>query len=361
MKIITVVGARPQFIKAAVLSRCIKEHFNDDVEEMLVHTGQHVDENMSLVFFDELEIPSPTYQLSISGGTHGAMTGKMLIALEDVLLREKPDRVLVYGDTNSTLAGALAAAKLCIPIAHVEAGLRSFNRVMPEEINRVLTDTLSTYLFCPTCAAVDNLKREGLSRGIHEVGDVMFDAALFFGHVAAKKSVILQTLGLEPGEFVLTTCHRAENTERVDRLTQILQALATIAEEIPVVFPVHPRTLACIHRWGLSHHLHRLLVLEPVSYLDMSSLEQSAQVILTDSGGIQKEAFFYGVPCVTMREETEWVETVDLGWNQVVGACQGQIVSAFLQAKTGFKGVFPYGDGQSCRRILNVLLETAYA
>lgn len=360
MKIITVVGARPQFIKAAALSRCIKEEYAHEIEEILVHTGQHYDENMSSVFFNELGIPEPKYNLAITAGTHGAMTGRMLEAIEEVLLGEKPDTVLVYGDTNSTLAAALAASKLHIPIAHVEAGLRSFNMHMPEEINRIVTDKLSTYLLCPTNEAVKNLHFEGITKGIHQVGDVMYDNALFFSQQARQKSDILQNLNLRTGEFVLVTCHRAENTDNQEHLTHILKAISEIANDLPVVFPVHPRTFSCINRYGLDSYLQNLVLIKPLAYLDMVALEQSAQVILTDSGGVQKEAFFYGIPCITMREETEWVETVELGWNQVVGADAKKIYTAFLQVKKGKTDYFPYGDGRTSQRIINSILETEY-
>ncbi|WP_133127704.1 non-hydrolyzing UDP-N-acetylglucosamine 2-epimerase [Legionella nagasakiensis] len=360
MKIITVVGARPQFIKAAALSRCIKEEYSNEVEEILVHTGQHYNENMSAVFFNELGIPEPKYNLAITANTHGVMTGRMLEAIEDVLLNERPDTVLVYGDTNSTLAAALAASKLHTPIAHVEAGLRSFNMRMPEEINRIVADKLSTYLLCPTIEAVKNLHLEGITKGIHQVGDVMYDNALYFSQQAKQKNVILQKLKLKIGEFVLVTCHRAENTDNKENLTHILKAVSEIANDLPVVFPVHPRTLSCINRHDLNNYLKNLIILEPISYLDMVALEQSAQVILTDSGGVQKEAFFYGIPCITMREETEWVETVELGWNQVVGADPKKIYTAFLQIQKGKTDYLPYGDGRASQRIIHSILETEY-
>jgi UDP-GlcNAc3NAcA epimerase len=361
MKILTVVGARPQFIKASALSRCITEHYANDIEEILVHTGQHYDANMSAIFFEELGIPEPKYNLAISGGLHGVMTGRMLEAIEQVLLLEKPDIMLVYGDTNSTLAAALAASKLHIPIAHVEAGLRSFNMRMPEEVNRILTDRISTYLLCPTSEAIKNLEQEGMTRGVHEVGDIMYDTALFFRNQSMEKSTILETLHLKQAQFALVTCHRAENTDNKHHVTEILMGLAEIATHIPVVFPIHPRTRDCIKRYELDTYLKNIIVLEPVPYLDMVALEQSAKIIITDSGGIQKEAFFYNVPCITMREETEWVETVALGWNQVVGACHKKIYTAFLQAQKGRTDVLPYGDGQSAKRIIETILETEYA
>ena len=358
MKIVTVVGARPQFIKAAAVSRVIRDGYFGKIEEVLLHTGQHYDENMSKVFFKELDIPQPKYNLGISGGQHGAMTGRMLEAVENVLLQEKPDWLLIYGDTNSTLAGALAAAKLDIPVAHVEAGLRSFNMRMPEEINRILADRVSSLLFCPTETAVNNLKAEGLSKGIHNVGDVMYDISLFYRDRARQQSVILETLNLPQSGFALATCHRAENTDDPKRLGEILSALAEVAGQLPVVLSLHPRTRKRIGEYGLSHHLAALAVTEPLPFLDMMALEQASRVILTDSGGVQKEAFFYGVPCITMRDETEWVETVDLGWNRLVGASRTSIISAVIEIMQSCReGVIstPYGRGRAANDILACL------
>jgi UDP-GlcNAc3NAcA epimerase len=359
MKIVTVVGARPQFIKAAAVSRVIRDDYFGKVEEVLVHTGQHYDENMSQVFFKELDIPQPKYNLEISGGQHGAMTGRMLEAVENVLLQEKPDWLLIYGDTNSTLAGALAAAKLHIPVAHVEAGLRSFNMRMPEEINRILADHVSSLLFCPTETAVNNLKAEGVSKGVHNVGDVMYDVALFYRDHARQQSTILNDLNLPSGGFALTTCHRAENTDDPKRLGGILSALAEVAKQLPVVLPLHPRTRKLIGEYGLSHHLAALIVTEPLPFLDMVALEQTARVILTDSGGVQKEAFFYGVPCITMRDETEWVETVDLGWNRLAGASSTSIISAVIDIMQDCRKTInstPYGQGRAASDILACLV-----
>lgn len=357
-KIVTIVGARPQFIKAAAVSREILKN-PGVLEEVMVHTGQHYDPNMSQVFFDELEIPTPKYNLEISGGGHGAMTGRMLEGIEQILLTEKPDWVLIYGDTNSTLAGALAAAKLHIPVAHVEAGLRSFNMRMPEEVNRILADRVSTLLLCPTPLAVDNLAREGLTQGVHNVGDVMFDVALYYRDRARDNSKILSTLGLSEKGFALATCHRAENTDARERLTGILSALANIARELPVVLPLHPRTRKLIGDFELEHLLAPLNVVDPLAFLDMVALEQAAKVILTDSGGVQKEAFFYRVPCITMRDETEWVETVELGWNQLVGASYERIMSAFTHLADGRADDLstPYGLGHASRIILEELLK----
>lgn len=355
-KILTVVGARPQFIKAAAVSRVIRTDFAGRIEEVLVHTGQHYDDNMSKVFFEELDIPKPKYNLEISGGHHGAMTGRMLEAIERVLLQEQPDCLLIYGDTNSTLAGALAAAKHHIPVAHVEAGLRSFNMRMPEEVNRILADRVSSLLFCPTQIAVDNLKAEGLTKGVHNVGDVMYDVALFYRDRARQHSTVLDRLGLSHGAFVLATCHRAENTDDPARLGQILTALAELAAEQPVVLPLHPRTRKLIAENGLSCQLDKLLFTEPLPFLDMVALEQAARMVLTDSGGVQKEAFFYGVPCITMRDETEWVETVDSGWNRLVGADRARILAAARDPHRPSAQTNPYGNGDASLRILETLL-----
>lgn len=354
IKIVTIVGARPQFIKAAAVSRVIRDDYAGKIEEVLVHTGQHYDENMSKVFFEELDIPHPKYNLEISGGQHGAMTGRMLEAVEKVLLEERPDWVLIYGDTNSTLAGALAAAKLHIPVAHIEAGLRSFNMRMPEEVNRILSDRVSTLLFCPTETAVKNLMAEGISKGVHNVGDVMYDVALFYRDRARQQSAILNDLQLVEGEFALVTCHRAENTDDPKRLEEIVTALAKIAVTMPVIFPLHPRTRKLIDDYGLRPHLAAVKVVEPLPFLDMVALEQAAKVILTDSGGVQKEAFFYGVPCVTMRDETEWVETVEQGWNQLVGASASAILAAMseLVKSTQTGAAAPYGDGKAAHSIV---------
>jgi len=357
-KIVTIVGARPQFIKAAAVSREILKHAGK-IEEVMVHTGQHYDPNMSQVFFDELEIPAPRYNLEVSGGGHGAMTGRMLEGIEHILLDEKPDWVLIYGDTNSTLAGALAAAKLHIPVAHVEAGLRSFNMRMPEEINRILADRVSTLLLCPTEVAVENLAREGIVSGVHNVGDVMYDVALYYRDRARASSRILDTLDLEEKGFVLATCHRAENTDDPHRLSEIISALAEVASELPVVLPLHPRTRKLLADYGLNHYLERIKTVEPLPFLDMVALEQSAKIITTDSGGVQKEAYFYGVPCITMRDETEWVETVELGFNILVGASRLKILDAVRTSVTGAAAKAtlskPYGSGDAADKIIGCL------
>jgi UDP-GlcNAc3NAcA epimerase len=358
MKLVTVTGARPQFIKAAAVSRVLRGAAG--ALEVLVHTGQHYDDNMSDVFFQELEIPRPRYHLGVGSGPHGAQTGKMLEAVERVLLDEKPGAVLVYGDTNSTLAGALAAAKLHIPVAHVEAGLRSFNRRMPEEVNRVLTDHLSAWLFAPTEAAVDNLAREGIPADrTYLVGDVMYDAALYYG--ARAREDCLGRLGLRPGEYVLTTVHRAENTDAPERLRGLFEGLSAVAEDVPVVLPLHPRTRAVLQRERLLEACgRRLRLCEPVGYLEMVALEKHARLIATDSGGVQKEAFFYRVPCVTLREETEWVELVRLGWNRLVPPRDAEAVRrGVLAALAGGPGVPPpawlYGGGRAAERIAELL------
>jgi UDP-GlcNAc3NAcA epimerase len=358
LKIVTIVGARPQFIKAAAVSRAIRENSSGRIEEVIVHTGQHFDANMSDVFFEELDIPRPGHQLEISGGSHGAMTGRMLEAVEKVLMVERPDWVLIYGDTNSTLAGALAAAKLHIPVAHVEAGLRSFNMRMPEEVNRIVADRVSKLLLCPTEAAVQNLHAEGIRDGVHNVGDVMYDVALFYRDKARQQSNVLQRLKLEPQQFALATCHRAENTDDPNRLNQILSALAQVADRLPVVLPLHPRTRKLVGDYGFSHLVSKLVITEPLPFLDMVALEQAARLILTDSGGVQKEAFFYGVPCITMRDETEWVETVDLGWNRLVGASRPTILAAveeFDVTRPAKVMSSPYGAGNAAQKILTYL------
>ena len=361
VKVVTVVGARPQFIKAAAVSRAIRNGAAGQVREIIVHTGQHFDDNMSQVFFDDLEIPAPDYSLGVSGGGHGEMTGRMLEGVERVLLAERPDWVLVYGDTNSTLAGALAAVKLHIPVAHVEAGLRSFNRRMPEEINRIVADRISTLLFCPTTTAVKHLRDEGITEGVHQCGDVMFDVSLFYRERARARSGVLASLGVEGKRFALATCHRAENADDPARLGAIVSALQEIAREMPVVLPLHPRTRGRISEFGLGDRLANVRLIEPQSFIDMIALEQAAAVILTDSGGVQKEAFFFGVPCVTLRDETEWVETVEAGGNAVVGADAARIVDAAQRAigcaATDGRAQ-PYGDGHAANRIVEQLLRS---
>lgn len=355
MKLLNIVGARPQFIKIGPVLRAIEEHNREHperaIQEVLVHTGQHYDYAMSRVFFEELELKEPDYHLGVGSGTHGFQTGEMLKRIEDVLLKEKPDLVMVYGDTNSTLAGALAAAKLHIPVAHVEAGLRSFNKRMPEEINRVLTDHLADLLFCPTETAVKNLQREGLTQGVHLVGDVMYDSVLYNVQLAEKRSHILERLRLQPKSYVLATVHRAENTDDLGRLQAIFQALETSAADgLSVVVPLHPRTRKQLGLLKLS--LQRLQLIEPVSYLEMLLLEKYAKIILTDSGGVQKEAFFFKVPCVTLREETEWVEA---GWNVLTGWNLERILTAASTMRPTSEHAAPYGDGRAAERIVGLV------
>ncbi len=356
MKIVSIVGARPQFIKAAVVSRALRAH--PDIREVLLHTGQHYDDNMSLVFFEELEIPRPAYNLGFGGGTHGQNTGRMLEAIEGVLLKERPDWVLVYGDTDSTLAGALAAVKLHIPIAHVEAGLRSFNRQMPEEINRVLTDHAADLLFAPTQTAVANLQREGIpAKRIAMVGDVMYDAALYYATKAEQRSRILSAVGLAPRGYILATVHRAENTDNPDRLHTIVMALKRVAQEIQVVLPLHPRTRKALETYGLWEDAQSMRLIDPVGYLDMVILEKHARLIVTDSGGVQKEAYFHRVPCVTLRTETEWGELVESGWNIVIAPENENVVHRTVLSQINVKGanVSLYGNGKAAYSIARVL------
>jgi UDP-N-acetylglucosamine 2-epimerase len=369
VKIVTIVGARPQFIKSAPLSLALRKRH----EEILVHTGQHYDQNMSDIFFAELGIPQPDYQLNIGSGRHGEQTGRMLAAIEETLLKVKPDAVIVLGDTNSTLAGALAAAKLGLPIAHVEAGLRSYRRDMPEEINRRVADHLSHWLFAPSPTAVQNLAREGLVSGVFDVGDIMYDAMLLFLPIAQRSSRILERLALKPKQYALMTVHRAENTDQSENLTDIFAAVNLMP--LPVVFPCHPRTWRALQQHGLmvqrevtntpdvknSDCNTHLILLQPQGYLDMLSLMSNASIILTDSGGIQKEAFWLKVPCVTLRRETEWPETVQLGWNRLAGTRPEHILSAVRGAlqhervdKTPEESRI-YGDGSSSERIASIL------
>jgi len=347
MKIITVLGARPQFIKAAPLSEALRKKH----EEKIVHTGQHYDYQMSDVFFEELGIPKPDYFLGVGSKQHGAQTGEMLTGVEDVLLKEKPDWVLVYGDTNSTLAGSLAASKLHIPIAHVEAGLRSYNRQMPEEVNRVLTDHMSTLMFCPTDQAVKNLSLEGLTKGVVRTGDVMADALYYHARRAEERS-LLENLRYPKKSYLLATVHRAENTDDPSRLEGIINAFAQIDGHI--VLPLHPRTKKLLQ----DHHLTipgNVEVIEPVGYLEMILLEKEAELILTDSGGVQKEAYLWQVPCVTLRDETEWVETVHTGWNTLTGAKTEDIVAAVRNYRNGSLPPYLknlYGNGQASEEIV---------
>jgi len=341
-KVLTVVGARPQFIKAAAVSRAIAVAQN--CEEVLVHTGQHFDADMSQVFFDELGIPTPQYNLDIHGGGHGEMTGRMLIALEPVLKAEKPSAVIVYGDTNSTAAAALCAAKLSIPVVHVEAGLRSFNRRMPEELNRIVADHLSDMLLAPTRLAVNNLAREGITQKVHHIGDVMYDVTLYATARAAQHSTVVERLGLVDKEFAVATVHRAENTDDPRALKAVMDLLRAEARTRPMVVPLHPRTRAAAASAGVS--LEGLLVVPPVGYLDMHRLLSGAAKVFTDSGGLQKEAYFHRVPCVTLRDETEWLETVEAGWNRL---WHGPDYSMRREIEE-------YGNGEAAKEIVELLL-----
>lgn len=353
MNVVSVVGARPQIVKAWSVSRAFRAA---GINESLVHSGQHSDDAMSRVFFDELDLPEPAFNLGIGSGSHAEQTGRMMIALERAIIELAPDCVVVYGDTNTTLAAALVTCKLRIPLVHVEAGLRSYNRSMPEEHNRVLTDHCADLLLCPTRTAVENLEREGIASGVHLVGDVMYDAALYFGARAREHSLVLEELDLSPGEYFLVTLHRPQNADQPENLKTILEAL--VALDAPVVFPVHPRTRA---RFAEQNDLMSILksggirVTEPRSYLDMLRLEQSARAILTDSGGVQKEAFFFRVPCVTLRTETEWPETVATGWNVLVGAHTEAIVEAAKNVRTpAEKTCTEFGDGHAGAKIAQV-------
>jgi UDP-GlcNAc3NAcA epimerase len=348
MKIVSIVGARPQFIKAAALSRVLRTRHN----EILIHTGQHYDPRLSDVFFSELDIPAPDYHLGVDSDSHGRQIARMLEGIEEVLLKERPERVLVYGDTNSTLAGALATAKLGLPLAHVEAGLRSFDRRMPEELNRVLTDHCADILLCPSALAVTNLAAEGITDGVHLVGDVMYDSLLRHVQSGHLNEAALAKWNLSRRSYALATVHRAANTDDPDRLSSILQALGNLPE--PVVFPVHPRTRKAMDEAGLTAGANVRLV-DPLGYHDMLLLESAARCILTDSGGVQKEAFFFGVPCVTLRDETEWPETVECGWNVLAGCDSDRIVAAAGRPLPQGERPLLFGDGHAAEKIVDVL------
>ena len=365
MKLLTILGARPQFIKAATVSRVIK--LRGDIEEIIVHTGQHFDANMSDVFFEQLDIPRPHHNMQIAGLSHGAMTGRMLEGIETLIHQEQPDWVLIYGDTNSTLAGALAAVKLHVPVAHVEAGLRSHNPAMPEEINRVLIDRVSSLLLCPTQTAVNNLQQEGfpfpamgtncthVPQRIANIGDVMYDAVLHYRELA-KEQISLDAFGLSHQNYALCTLHRQENTDNPKRLYSILSALREIARDLHLVLPLHPRTKHKIENEDNADALNGITVLDPLPYLEMQRLQMSAKLILTDSGGMQKEAYFHEVPCITLRDETEWVETVKASWNQLAGASAERILSAWRSAKTpSGQAANLFGDGSAAEKIVHTL------
>jgi len=377
MKIVTIVGARPQFIKAAAVSRAIlsfnrgRPRGGEKIREIFVHTGQHYDYLMDKVFFEELELPKPDYHLGVGSGSHAKQTGRMLERIESILQKENPKVILVHGDTNSTLAGALAAAKLNIPVAHVEAGLRSYNQAMPEEVNRLLTDHLSTFLFCPTDQAVRNLSKEGIKNGerriVKEVGDVMYDSIFYYSKLAEEKSTILKDLNLyfstpnselRTQNYYLATLHRAENTNDRRRLESILNALDEIGRKTPVILPLHPRTKKIMKVYRLFSKFRNVQFIEPVSYFGMLQLEKNAKVILTDSGGVQKEAYWMRVPCFTLRDETEWVETVKSGWNRLLGTEAKRIVKEVKRVETqrvSKKRKEIFGDGRASRRIIQIL------
>jgi len=357
MKIMSIVGARPQFIKIAPLIKAIDKH--NSAHHVLVHTGQHYDIELSKIFFEELDIPKPDYNLEIGSDTHARQTGRMMIGIEDILVTEKPDVVLAFGDTNSTVAGALAAVKLHIPVAHVEAGPRMFDKAIPEEINRVLTDHVSNWLFAPTQTAVNNLKREGIESGVYLTGDVMLDSFLRFSEVAERNSRILDELALSQGEYLLATVHRAGNTDNEENLRSIIDAFLSIEEKI--IFPVHPRTQKKLKELGLFDQLpvtsHQLLLIEPVGYLDSIVLTRNARKVLTDSGGLQKEAYFSKVPCITLDEATGWPETVEDGWNILVGSDKEKIIQAVKDFEPKGKQRDVFGSGKAAERIAEILLK----
>ena len=366
MRIVTIVGARPQFVKAAVISRAIKSFNRSErgIKEIIVHTGQHYDANMSDIFFKEMHIPEADYNLSINNCSHGEMTGFMLQKIEQILLKEKPQAVLVYGDTNSTLAGALAASKLHIPVAHVEAGLRSFNMDMPEEINRILTDRISSFLFCPTDTAVKNLCNEGFGNGskilprqpiVFNVGDVMYDATLFYRQIAKPNDFISKIITDTGNKYYLATIHREDNTDNYDRLKGIVDAFNTISKVTPIILPLHPRTKQALLRHKLE--LQRVTIIDPVGYFDMIALLDNCSAVFTDSGGLQKEAYFFKKPCVTLRDQTEWIELVINGYNTLVGAKKEEIVLAeqnlIFMADNGTPTL--YGQGDAGEKIVSIL------
>lgn len=359
-KIATIVGARPQFIKAAAISRQIKKHY-PGIQEILVHTGQHYDRNMSEIFFEELDLNAPDYNLQIGSDLHGAQTAKMLASIEQVLIKEQPNLVLLYGDTNSTLAGSLAAVKLHIPIAHVEAGLRSFNKHIPEEVNRIVADHMADFLFAPTVTSFKQLEKEGISlEKIFLSGDVMYDNALYYRSKALEKSKILEKLQVLPKKYILLTLHRADKTNQISRLKIIVEAICDLSKSHHIVFPVHPGTKHQLEKHDLLNVLlkAKVSIIEPLGFLDMLQLEQHASLIITDSGGVQKEAFFYRVPCVVLQEETPWVELVELGWNYLASPIEKEnilnIVSIAMNSNPK-EAVSPYGEGDAAEKIMQVL------
>ena len=358
-KLISVVGARPQFIKAAVVSRALKK--KENIQEVIIHTGQHYDDNMSSIFFEEMDIPKPSYNLEIKESLHGAMTGKMLEGIEKILIDEKPLAVLVYGDTNSTLAAALAASKLHIPVAHIEAGLRSFNMRMPEEINRILTDRISKILFCPTLAAIYNLTTEGylsINTSFYLTGDIMLDASMYY--FKQSSPAILETLNIEKEKYYLCTIHRPENTNDIERLTSIIGALNELHKEYKVVVPMHPRTIKYMNNYGITPSFH---IIEPIGYFNMLQLIANSKMILTDSGGLQKEAFFFKKFCVTLRDQTEWVELVEHDCNKITGADKGKIKDAvsYFSNKTFDNSLSLYGEGTAGEKIADMIESSIFA
>jgi UDP-GlcNAc3NAcA epimerase len=377
MKIISIIGARPQIIKAAAISRAIGTHFNHEIQEIIVHTGQHYDRNMSEVFIDELGIPEPDYNLEIGSGSHGAQTAKMTEGIERVMIKEKPDYILLYGDTNSTLAGAVAASKLYVPIVHVEAGLRSFNRKMPEEINRVVCDHLSTLLFSPTKTGYNNLGNEGFNSskppytpdnpGIFHCGDVMYDNSLYFSSIAARKSSILEELAVSDTDYALATIHRNNNTDEPERLYAIFQSFLDIIarSNLSIILPIHPRTMKTLTShdnkgiWNKIQQCKNFKVIDPVSFLDMIQLEQHASLIMTDSGGVQKESYFFNKPCIILRPETEWIELLETGKSVIADANKNNIISAFTQLYGTDKSQFPqiFGDGHAAEFICKTITD----
>ena len=377
LKIVTVIGARPQIIKAAAFSRAIRQEANTSINEVIIHTGQHYDSQMSSVFFEELHIPHPQYNLNVGSGSHGVQTSKIIQGLEEALLLEKPDYVVVYGDTNSTLAAALAASKIQIPIVHIEAGLRSFNKAMPEEINRIVCDHVSTILFPPTQTGMQNLQREGFETntkppftidkpGIFNVGDVMYDNALYFSKLAAERSDIIERNGLSNVPYILATIHRNANTDASDRLSAIIESILAVCREghHQVVLPLHPRThrqmstILSTHLWTQASNEAKLRIIPPVSYLDMLQLEMHAALIMTDSGGVQKESYFLSKPCIILRGETEWVEIVKNGAAILCDADSDKIWSAYVALRSGFRVSFDpvYGEGDASSKMIKVLL-----
>ena len=375
MKLVTIIGARPQIIKAAALSRAIRNHYADQIQEVIVHTGQHYDDNMSQVFFDELHIPRPDYNLHVGSASHGVQTARMTEGIEDILSKEQPDFIVLYGDTNSTLAGAVAAAKIHIPIVHIEAGLRSFNKAMPEEINRIVCDHCSTLLFSPTLAGVENLKREGFPMGndgpytidnpkVYHCGDIMYDNSLHFAAIAEEKTDVIQRLELTAQPYILATIHRDTNTDYPERLSAIFRSIIKLSEECQVVLPLHPRT-AKLLRTNLDEDLQKQIfscqnikLIPPVSFLEMIALERHALLVMTDSGGVQKEAYFFKKPCIILRPETEWVEIVETGNAVLADADEGRIIQAWQHFKGNPPTMFPeiFGDGHAAEFMLKKIL-----